>query len=258
VPDEDDRPRDAASAAGASWSDNAGNDTSWAEVNAPDDISGLAKDIAAYRREQRLTRRRALVHRYVARPGAPILTGLFIALVLAGVIAAMLTALRPNHAPPLQSSATLAQPAIGDGETGGLLPPASLRAADGTGVSARLLRPGVIALLTPSCACDDTVVQLAQATSTNTNGRLPLYAVAPTSQRATADALAGRLPAGDAVYLDPQQQSGLASRIGIDNLTLVFVNRDGTIDDILRDVTGPSNALHAELVSMLANPSPSS
>jgi hypothetical protein len=253
VPDEDDRLRDASSDAGAGWSEDSTADTSWAEAAAPDDLSELAKDIAAYHREQRAARRLAALDRYVARPGAPILSVVLAVLAVGAIVATLLTVTRPHRGAALEGSAPLATPSVSDGARGGLLPAVTLQTPAGGTQASRELRPGVVALMSPSCNCNDLVVTLADNTATATRGRLALYAIAPEPQSADGDALSGRLPAGSAVYYDTDH--ALATTVGATGLTLVLVQPDGTIYDILPGITTTSaDRLTTPLVTMLLHP----
>jgi hypothetical protein len=249
VPDEDDRRRDASSGADAGWSDNAETDISWVETPAPDDISSLARDIAAYHRELRKRRRNTAVGRYVGRPAAPALAMLVAILAVVAVAATVMTLVRPHHGSSATSQPPLATTKVAQGTPGGLLPEVTLRSVDGDTLASRSLRPAVLALLTSQCHCDDTIVTLAHLTSSTSSGRVPLYAVAPTGASADADALAGQLPAA-AVFHDPG--AVLATSVGADRLTLVLVRSDGTIATTLSDVTtADADQLRSQLTALL-------
>jgi hypothetical protein len=244
VPDDDDRPRDASGAADVSGL----GDTSWAEATAPDDIRELERDVQAYRREQRAARRRARLRRLTARPSAVplLLTGA--ALAVAALVATLLTVLDPHPTGDTPTPLPVAATSIADGHTGGLLPAASLRATDGSTTSARNLRPGVVAMIPLHCGCEPMLSDLAHAVA---GDRFSMYVVAPTYPDAEAAALTGRLDAaGSAVYFDPT--GALASSVGADQqVTLAVVDRNGTIFQIERDVTGPNSTLDAALLRML-------
>jgi hypothetical protein len=243
VPDDDDRLRDASGAADAGWSEPETADATWADVAAPDDISELAKDIAAYHREARANRRRAVVDRYIARHSAAPLTLTLAALAVIAIVATVLTA---AHRPQRAVAAPLATSVAATGHVGDLLPPVTLQPA-GTGTATRgsqTLRPGVVAVMPPRCGCVDTLVrQAALADGVQTN----YYAVAA-GPSADADALTGQLRRGG-VYVD---ESGvLASSVGARTLTLVLVEGDGKIVGVVPDATALSSyALRERLLSL--------
>jgi hypothetical protein len=246
VPDDDDRPRDASSAAGADWSDADQGDVSWADAVAPDDISELSKDIHAYHRECRVARRRQHLARLGLRHGSAALSVAIVALVVAAISATVFTMVRPDPRPVGPSRLPLARPSAAAGQLGGLLPPVSLTSSEGGATSSLNLRPGVLAVLPPHCNCGDEVADLAAIATTNKVG---LYAIAPTAldQDADAAALVGLGPNDDVLY-DPHRT--LSTAIGADGLTSVVVDRDGTIVDIERNV-GPANGVGASLTRML-------
>jgi hypothetical protein len=249
VPDDDDRLRDASSAAGANWSDADEDDITWAQATAPDDISELARDIHAYRRECRAQRRRARLARYSIRRGTGGLTLAIIALALAAVAAIVLTAVRPSGDSKGPSKLPLATTTLPTGQVGGLLPSVQLTSKTGTASSSLNLRPGVLALLpAPSCHCSDVVASVAGVAATNNVG---LYAIAPAYRDADADVLGGQLGAQDGILYDTHQ--ALANAVGQAGLTLVLVNRDGTIYDIDTNVTS-TVGLGSSLTKMLAQP----
>ncbi|MBV9485497.1 MAG: hypothetical protein JO246_05520, partial [Frankiaceae bacterium] len=176
-----------------------------------------------------------------------------VALGLAAVVATLLTVAHPNHRSTLEGRAPLAHPTISAGMRGGLVPAVDLQTPDGQPQASQDLRPGVIALMPASCRCGDLVVSLADTTATATKGKLALFAIAPGVKNADGDALPGQLPAGSAVYDDPD--STLAAAIGGSGLTLVLVQPDGTIYQTLPDVTASSSdELTKQLVAMLLHP----
>lgn len=248
MPDDDDRLRDASSAAGADWSDADQDDISWAQATAPDDISELARDIQAYRRECRADRRRERLRRYSTRRGTGGLALAIVGLALAAVAAIVLSAVRPGSGAGGPSKLPLATTNLPSGHIGGRLPAVELTSKSGTVSNALTLRPGVLALLPPGCDCSDVVASLARTTATSQVG---LYAIAPAYRDADADVLGGQLGAKDAVLYDTHQ--ALANAVGQAGLTVVLVNRDGTIFDIDTNVTSTAG-LGASLTKMLVQP----
>jgi hypothetical protein len=249
VPDDDDRPRDASSAADAGWSDPEQVNTAWAQVSAPDDISALSRDIHAYHRERRAASRRALIARVSSRRAAAPLTAIVVAIALAAIIATLLSLVGAGRGRQDIAPLPLATTSIPDGQVGGHVPAAFLKATKGPGVGSQTLRPAVIALLPPNCTCSPLVPSLARAASAQ---HVRLYAVAPLYPSADADSLAGQLDT-DSVFYD--LNGTLANTVRTDGLTLVLVNRNGTIYDITRKVTSTAGSgLTAALAKMLVPP----
>lgn len=253
MPDDDDRPRDASSAADHGRSDPARNDpalddTEWANAVAPDDIRALAGDIAAYRREVRTARRRARTRRWFARPGVTSLSMIAAGFAIAAVLATLFTVLEPRSVGKPPAALPLAHPSVAVGQPGGLLPDVALQAFGGNSVGSRALRPGVLALIPLHCQCVPLLNSLASGAYAET---LPLIVVAPNVVDAEAATLSGQLNRGADVYYD--SSDALATDLGARGVTLVILDRDGTIYDLQRDVpsAGSSN-LAGLLQTMLA------
>jgi hypothetical protein len=239
MPDDDDRPRDAGSAA----------DPEWALVAAPDDISALAGDIASYHREQRSARRRERLARWFARPGIVPLSLTAAGLALAAIVATLLALLEPDAAGKSLSALPLAHPSSQVGQPHGLMPDVALQAVGGDSVSSLSLRPGVLALIPLHCECAPLLNGLAGAAYAQ---KLPLIIVAPTVADAEATALSGQLDRGTTkVFYD--SAGALARDFGASGLTLVILDRDGTIFHVQKAVaTQASSHLNILLQQMLA------
>jgi hypothetical protein len=255
VPDEEDRPRDASSSADLPAGQDAEPD--WMNVVIPDDISELARDIAAYHREVRRVRLRRRVQSLLQRPGATPLLVLTIAALLGGLVAVLLTVMGPNTVSRAPAPAPLAAPTTAVGAVGGLVPAATLQSGVGTPTSSRdpALRPAVLALVPVECNCRDLLNTLAgQAFSE----RLPLAIVVPAASDPSLVAASQTLDRGaPEIYYDPS--AALAGGIGGRGVTVVLVNRDGTIYDIQRGVTNPdATSLEASLQSMMLPAAPRS
>jgi hypothetical protein len=220
VPDDDDRPRDASSAADRGWPDAAHPGASWADALAPDDIRDLVEDIAAYHREQRAARRRDLFGRVLAGRCAPVLA-LIVAAVVAVAIVAGISAVtagsqRPSPLPLTKSTVAVGQP-------GSLLPNTPLTDLGGGTTPAESLRPAVVALIPPTCNCQPTLISWSQQAAAD---HLRMVVIAPSAQDPEATALGGRIAAGS-VYYDRAGQ--LAHDFDAQGLTGVLVNRDGSV-----------------------------
>jgi hypothetical protein len=247
VPDDDDRPRDAWGAADPGWPNRA-HDTDWTNAAAPDDIRELSADIAAYYRELRAKRRRASVNRVFARRGVVPACVIVVGLALAAVAAALITVMAPDSASRPPTALPLASPTAAPGAVNGLLPDVTLQDTNGNSIAARTLRPGVIALIPVQCRCAPLLNSLARDAYSET---LPLIVVAPTVTDADAAALSGRLTSGrPQVYFDPV--GALAGDFAARGVTLVLLNRDGTVFHVQRAVSSEgSSHLNALLQSMM-------
>lgn len=243
MPDDDDRPSDASSAA----------DPSWADVTVPDTIAELVADIEAYHRELRRERRRAWRQRVVSRPGVLPLTIVSVALVLAGIVATLLTVLAPSGGNPAVSSLPLAPSASGaPGQRGGLLPQVKL--TEVTTVMSRSLRPAIVALVPVGCNatihCSDVLNALAgQANEVG----YPLDVVLPATPQAqpiTRDLDTGRPRVLVDLASPSHQARSLYALAKASGLTALLVQRNGVIFDRFTNVTGSISAINAELVTM--------
>jgi hypothetical protein len=239
VPDDEDRPLDASSAA----------DDSWTDLVIPDDIRELADDIAAYRRELREARRARWTRHLVSpRASGPVLA-LTLASLLAGLVAVLLTVMAPHVVDRPPSAKPLAHPSVADGKLGGLLPAVMLTGPAGQ-VSTRsaTLRPAVYALVPTGCACRTLLDGLAGAAYSE---NLPLAVVVPAASDPSTAAAVSSLDRGDAaLYLDPS--AALTTSVGATGVTIVVVDRDGTIYDVERNISNATaTSLDAALQTML-------
>jgi hypothetical protein len=246
MPDDDDRPSDASSAA----------DPAWSVAVAPDDISSLAADIAAYHREQRAARRRERLHRLFARPGISALAMTAAGLAIAAIVATLLTLTEPPAISKGPSPLPLAaSPVASPGQVHGLMPDVTLKSAAGKTVGVQTMRPAVFALIPPHCSCVQLLNDLSSAAAEQSMG---LNVVAPTTPDADASALLGQLDRGrPEVYFDTAGRlaAGLAAPTGAPaaGVTLILVDRDGTIASIQPGVTAEASTnLSAALGQMLA------
>jgi hypothetical protein len=235
--EDDDRPGDASSAA----------DASWADVVVPDDISSLAADVEAYRREVRRARRRAWQARVMSRPGILPLSIVSIALLLAGIVATLLTVLAPSAGDSAPASLPLAHTHVAAGSVGGLVPAVKLSEL-GQPVQSQALRPAVVALVPATCDCVALLRTLAgQADQVG----YPLDVVTAATPPTGADTLIKALDTGKPhVLLDASSTNSLYTQVGAQGLTLLLVERDGTIYQKYTNVVGPTPDLNARLQFM--------
>jgi hypothetical protein len=240
VPDEDDRPRDAAGAADSNWPVGAKGGIDWTQISAPDDLSGLGRDVKSYHRECRATRRRERWHRLSARPSTAPLTMTATALVMAAVVALLLTVMAPGRSSSGPRALVLNDlVTTTTGQTGGLLPSASLTsAATDRTLPAFELRPAAVVLIPVNCNCTAFLNKLAAAAYAA--HRTGLAVITPATD-AEAKALVGQLTSGRAaVYQDTYGQ--LSTGLDATGITLALLDRDGILyGPIVRSVTPTTN-----------------
>jgi hypothetical protein len=221
-------------------------------VVVPDDISALSRDIAAYRREVRRAERARRIRRLLARRGAVPALVVTAAIVLAGVVAALLSVMAPRTVGRPPSATQLATSSKQPGTVGGLMPSAILRTPDGSPVGSRsaVLRPEVFALVPVDCGCGELLNALSGQAGSE---QLRLAVVIPAATDDSATKLTAALERGrgrPSIYFDPT--ATLATGVATSGVTVVVVDRDGTIFDIEQDVVDPATtSLDAELQSML-------
>lgn len=199
-------------------------------VRIPDDARELAADVAAYRREVARDRRRRRLTRWLGRRWAryglsgPLVTAVLVVVGLVGSLMAVLAPSTGRRAP----AAPLARPGAADGTVGGLLPDAlaGLPGSPAT-LSLRELRPGVLLVVPPGCACRQLATALA-AQGAEFGVRLELAGRA-SDERALgrlADAVADSLLGGRPVVVT-DRDGALARAYG--EGSAVFVRADGVV-----------------------------
>lgn len=226
------------------------------DVVVPDDASGLDRDLQALRREQRQAQR--LVGPRLARrlgstrgrrlgPSGPLTAAVLV--VVAG-FGAMLAFLGPD---PFRQEAAepLATDAAGvPGQVGGLLPDTILIGGQRT-LAVRDVRPAVLALIPPACACSGQVRLLKQESQ---SFGLPLLLVGGSAdpQLPELARVAGGL-VGQAVDEDAE----LARVYAAVGLTVLVVDATGVVDAVVRDLP-PTGDLQQELLRSTGEGSTSS
>jgi hypothetical protein len=200
----------------------------------PDDARELARDIAAWRREERWRRRRSAIERrlFGGPPSsrgisAPLIITLLLAVALLGATLAFPGSARehPTTAPvPL----VLAAPSAALGTVGGLVPDESLVGQTGT-TTAQALRPALLAVAQAGCAC---TAALSHLTDEAAAYGLTIYLIGPPSQKSELTALAGATDP-DQVQVMVDQGSVLTTAFSRGTLTVVGVHADGVIEVIV-------------------------
>ena len=208
-----------------------------ADIVVPDDARELARDIAAWRREERWKRRRRFFERALGgRPSstralsAPIIITLMIAAALLGATL-IFPGRTPEHPPTAPVPLVLAAPTSAPGTVGGLVPDDTLVGQTGT-TSARALRPALLAVAQNDCACTAALTHLAEEAADN---GLTIYLVGSEAQQTGLNALAGSSSVAVRVMLD--QNSAITSMFAKGALTVVAVHADGVIEQIVDNFT---------------------
>jgi hypothetical protein len=202
-----------------------------ASVRVPDDARDLAFEAEALRRERAAQRRRQRVARRLRtrrweRFG---LSGALVAAVLAVValVGSLMVLLGPRPQGRLTQQ-PLADVAVG-GE-GGLVPDVPLAVGAGE-VSARVLRPGVLALVPDGCDC---ALEAEQVIGQAASVRLPTSLVAaPESVDDVAALRDSRRVRPQQVALDRQGALADAYDADASGLTLLLVQADGVVTDVV-------------------------
>jgi hypothetical protein len=172
-----------------------------------------------------------------------------IALLLAGIVATLLTVLAPSAGDSEPASLPLAHTRVANGSVGGLVPPVGLIEL-GQRVKSQALRPAVVALVPTTCNCIARLKTLAgQADQVG----YPLDVV--TAARPAADTLVKTLDTGKPhVLLDASSTNSLYDQVAAVGLTLLLVQPNGVIYEKYTNVVAPIPDLNARLQLMKVRP----
>jgi len=230
------------------------DEPAWADpVAVPDDIRELQPDIDAYHRELRHARRR---RRWAWLTGSPawqrwsfpvgVMTG---AVALAAAVFALLAIDGARGRFERPAPAPLATPDVAAGSVGGLLPDTALVTTAHSQLSARALRPALVALIPAHCNCRSLLNSLAAQAE---EVQISLVVVGAGRGNADITALPGQITRGRVVaaYDDAGVLAGTYSARGV---TTLIVGRDGVVTDVAKDVTA-STRLELPLESALLAP----
>lgn len=208
-----------------------------APVVVPDDARELARDIAAWRREERWKRRRRTLDRMLGGRSsstralsAPIIITLMVAAALLGATL-IFPGRTPERPPTAPVPLVLAAPTAAPGTVGGLVPDDALVGQTGT-TTARALRPALLAVTQSECACTAALTHLAAEAADN---GLTIYLIGSQAQQPALNALAGSTSLAVRVMVD--QSSAITTMFAKGALTVVAVHADGVIDQIISDFT---------------------
>ncbi|HEY5201596.1 MAG TPA: hypothetical protein VIJ31_11900 [Acidothermaceae bacterium] len=222
-----------------------------AHVVVPDDARELARDIAAWRREERWKRRRRVFERMLGGGAtsthgggatsthggrttralsAPIIITLMIAAALLGATL-IFPGRTPEHQPTAPVPLVLAAPTAAPGTVGGLVPDDALVGQTGA-TTARALRPALLAVTQHECACAAALTRLAAEAADN---GLTIYLIGSQAQQSELNALAGNMSVAVRVMVD--KDSAITAAFAKGTLTVVAVHADGVIEQIVNDFT---------------------
>ncbi|MFI0355918.1 hypothetical protein [Actinomadura sp. 9N407] len=223
------------------------------DVVVPDDARELDRDVDAYRREERRRRRRERTRKVLGPFGGygvaiPIIAG---ALLVALISGALMTVFGPRPAPRPTAALLAPHPSAGPGRVGGYLPEGQVAeiGKERRPKALRELRPGVIGIVPPGCACESMVAALAgPATQFQLNFWLAAdrrEATIPADETLRGlKALAGTAHTGTPTVIDDTQSllagtyGPTAGSIGTGpegkpGLTAVLVQPDGVVADVI-------------------------
>jgi hypothetical protein len=235
----------------------------------PDDARELARDVEAWRREERWRRRRERIERLsiaiprrsrggqggqgadrradrrADRPSVerrarragttvPVIALMVVALALFAATATLVSARgNPPTRPPVPLQ--LATPTASPGSAGGLLPAATLTTDTGT-AAARDLRPGVVGIVTQGCDCRSAIDALARRAATSA---LPLYLIGSSTQHDELDKLMAVSPPNVHALID--DRGAFETAYAPTGLTVVPVHADGVTEAAIRDFTAQTS-----------------
>lgn len=204
------------------------------DVEIPDDIRELDRDVQAYRRELRRQRRQDLLRRLVPGIGrlgpygvlAPVVAA---ALIVTAILGSVMSLLGPRPPSPVRGAGAPRDSTVAPGRpgVGAALPDTSV-AVDGIHTRLSNVRSAVVVTVPTNCRCANSVDSLVST------ARSVGVAVYLSGRHADADAIAAR----DGRYprvLDGAQQA-IANRYEPRGLSAVLVGRDGKVTDVLRDL----------------------
>jgi hypothetical protein len=225
--------------------DKPGGTPAGADIVVPDDARELARDIAAWRREERWKRRRRVFERALGGRSstralsAPIIITLMIAAALLGATL-IFPGRAPDHSPTAPVPLVLAAPTATPGTVGGLVPDDALIGQTGA-TTARALRPALLVvaqLVVGQSECDCAAALTHLANEAADNG-LTIYLIGSKAQQPALNALAGS--SSDAVRVMTDQDTAITSIFAKGALTVVAVHADGVIEQIVNDFTRTSS-----------------
>lgn len=219
------------------------------DVEVPDDLSELDREVHAYHREQRKERRQQLFRRFV--PGyrrlgpygvlAPVIAG---ALIVTAVLGSVLSFLGPRpsqpgraaDAPRDQGAARRQEPGVGQ-----QLPKTAV-SVDGRPSSLSRIHSSAVVAVPTNCGCAATIDAL---TSTARRNDVGLYLSGPTKQVEKLAAREGRYP-----HVVDGAAPTLASRYRPDGVSAVLVGSGGKVTAVLRNLSPKHQPSEQQLTAL--------
>lgn len=219
------------------------------DVEIPDDLSELDREVHAYHRERRKERRQELFRRFV--PGyrrlgpygvlAPVVAA---ALIVTAVLGSVLSFLGPRpsqtgragDAPRDQGAARREEPGVGQ-----QLPKTAV-SVDGSPTSLSRIHSAAVVAVPTNCGCAHTIDALTSAARRNNVG---LYLSGPTQQIDKLAAREGRYP-----HVVDGAGPTLASRYRPDGVSAVLVGSGGTVRAVLRNLSPQHQPDHKQLTGL--------
>lgn len=220
------------------------------DVEIPDDIRELDRDIQAYHRELRRQRRQEFLRRVVPGIGrlgpygvlAPVVAA---ALIVTAVLGSVMSLLGPRPPSAVRGAGSPGESAVaGNGPGVGSALPNTPVSVDGIHTRLSSVRSAVVVTLPQNCRCSGSVDSLVS------RARSAGVAVYLSGRHADTDAAAAR----DGRYprvLDGAQQA-LADRYRPSGLSAVLVGRDGKVTDVLRDLAHHKRVPGGRLATLAA------
>lgn len=204
------------------------------DVEIPDDIRELDRDVQAYQRELRRQRRQDILRRLVPGIGrlgpygvlAPVVAA---ALIVTAVLGSVMSLLGPRPPSAVRGADTPRDSSVASHRPGvGAALPNATVTVDGISTRLSSVRSAIVVALPADCRCTDTVDSLVST------ARSVGVAVYLSGRHADTDATAAR----DGRYprvLDGAQQT-VADHYRPSGLSAVLVGGDGKVTDVLRDL----------------------
>jgi hypothetical protein len=225
------------------------------DVVIPDDARELDHDLEIWRREERWRHRRERLAtlfqtrrwRRYGMSGPLVVTILLVVALFGSLLALLGPRTLPLVSRPI--AAPVGQATAPPGKIGGLLPDVTLTTASGD-VSARDLRPSVLVLVPPGCACGEKVAALVGQAN---EYRLPVYLVGAPAQAGQLDNLATISGRGvPVVVTDPAGGLAVTYSTSTSHPTLVLVHSDAVVTSVIHNFA-VGNRLEP-LLGILAQP----
>lgn len=205
------------------------------DVVIPDDARELDRDVIAYRRELRQSRRRRRLRR-LARPftrygiAAPFIASAVLIALISGVL---MTVVSPRQGPPVVQVPPTSPQRPQPGQLGGALPTGTVIAGARRIAIARFFAAaGVIMLVPRACACDAAVRSLARQAGLQ---RLKIWLIADGRTGKDAEDVR-RLAAGGLAISAEDPGRVLSTTYRALGLTAVLLRPDRVVHEVIRDV----------------------